>query len=436
MGKQWYAVLLTACMLFVLTGCATIGMDFTFSGDGSGRIQITQKIDKAAYLDYLRETYGNLSIDTDAEDILNNYLEQGTYTEETIDGTDYLVMESSEGNTEFDSIPAFYAQMGFNCNYEVTETSFCVRENGLSQQNLDLNDYFDTEGMTQEELQKYLGNSYLELSVTFDYPVKDTNGSIDPDNPDRVSWKYTLAADVDMIFAYCDSSISFSGVTQGTVSKEPVTFHFDGAETAELNGKSIENDKVFSVDGTYCIILKNKTEQKTVYFAIDRTAPQILNETGTEVSFTGYQKKSKVLYLSDDGGILSAEIDGKSVLECNLQGDEEFIYYVTITPSSLTDGKHTLTVTDTYGNEQTITFKTDKTAPVVKGVKHKKTYKKAVKIKFSDAASGIKSALLNGKKITSGTKLKTVGSYTLKVKDKAGNLTTVKFKIKEKKKKK
>jgi hypothetical protein len=404
--------------------------------NGSGRIEITQKIDKAAYLDYLRETYVDFGMETDAEDMLNSLVEQGTYTEETIDGKEYLVMESSEGNTEFDSIPAFYAQMGFNCNYEVTETSFCVRENDLTQGTMDMSDYFDTAGMTEEQLQKYLGNSYLELSVTFDYPVRETNGTIDPDNPDRVSWKYTMTADADMIFAYCDSSISFSGVTQGTVSREPVTLHFEGAETAELDGKPVENDTVFSVDGTYCIVLKNGTEQKTVYFAIDRTAPQILNETGKEVSFTGYQKKSKVLYLSDDGGILSAELDGKSVLECNLQGDEEFIYYVTLTPSSLTDGKHTLIVTDTYGNEKTLTFKTDKTAPVVKGVRNKKTYKKAVKIKFSDAASGIKSAKLNGKTITSGTKLKAVGSYTLKVKDKAGNQTTVKFKLKEKTKKK
>lgn len=77
----------------------------------------------------------------------------------------------------------------------------------------------------------------------------------------------------------------------------------------------------------------------------------------------------------------------------------------------------------------------DKIKPSVKGVKNKKVYKKAVTIKFSDKQSGIKKATLNGKKIKSGKKVKKNGKYTLKVYDKAGNCTTVKFTIKIKKKK-
>lgn len=78
----------------------------------------------------------------------------------------------------------------------------------------------------------------------------------------------------------------------------------------------------------------------------------------------------------------------------------------------------------------------DKTKPTVKGVKNKKIYKKAVTIKFSDKQSGIKKATLNGKKIKTGKKVNKNGKYTLKVYDKAGNCTTVKFTIKLKKKKK
>lgn len=73
----------------------------------------------------------------------------------------------------------------------------------------------------------------------------------------------------------------------------------------------------------------------------------------------------------------------------------------------------------------------DNVKPVVKGVKNNKTYKKKVKITFSDKQSGIKSATLNGKKIKSGKKVSKKGKYTLIVKDKAGNKTTVKFKIKK-----
>lgn len=77
----------------------------------------------------------------------------------------------------------------------------------------------------------------------------------------------------------------------------------------------------------------------------------------------------------------------------------------------------------------------DKIKPTVKGVKNKKTYKKSVTIKFSDKQSGIKKAILNGKKIKSGKKVKKNGKYTLKVYDKAGNCATIKFTVKIKKKK-
>lgn len=72
----------------------------------------------------------------------------------------------------------------------------------------------------------------------------------------------------------------------------------------------------------------------------------------------------------------------------------------------------------------------DRTKPVVSGVKNGKTYNRAVTIKFSDKDSGIKSAKLNGKNIKSGKKVSRNGSYTLVVTDNAGNKTTVKFKIK------
>lgn len=94
------------------------------------------------------------------------------------------------------------------------------------------------------------------------------------------------------------------------------------------------------------------------------------------------------------------------------------------------EGKHTLKAYDFAGNKTVVTFTYDKTKPVVKGVANKKTYKAARTIKFSDKY-GIKSAKLNGKTIKTNKKVNKKGSYTLKVTDKAGNTTTVKFKIKK-----
>ena len=71
----------------------------------------------------------------------------------------------------------------------------------------------------------------------------------------------------------------------------------------------------------------------------------------------------------------------------------------------------------------------DTKKPVVKGVKANKVYRKTVKLSFSDNI-GVKTATLNGKKITSGIRVSKKGTYQLIVTDKAGNKTKVKFKIK------
>lgn len=73
----------------------------------------------------------------------------------------------------------------------------------------------------------------------------------------------------------------------------------------------------------------------------------------------------------------------------------------------------------------------DKTKPVITGVKNGQTYRKPVVVKFSDKDSGIKSAKLNGRSVKSGKRISANGSYTLVVVDKAGNKSTVKFKIKK-----
>lgn len=98
--------------------------------------------------------------------------------------------------------------------------------------------------------------------------------------------------------------------------------------------------------------------------------------------------------------------------------------------STKTDGRYEVVVT-TKNSKLKQTVIKDSKAPTVTGVKNGKTYKKTVTIKFSDATSGVKSAKLNGKTIKSGKKVKSAGTYTLVVTDKAGNKSTVKFTIKK-----
>ncbi|RHW43390.1 hypothetical protein D1B31_01635 [Neobacillus notoginsengisoli] len=88
------------------------------------------------------------------------------------------------------------------------------------------------------------------------------------------------------------------------------------------------------------------------------------------------------------------------------------------------EGNYTLVVTDAAGNQTTVTFTIDKTAPVISGVANNQTYKVDVTPTFNEGTG-----TLNGNTFLSGTPISAAGTYTLVVRDVAGNETTVTFTI-------
>lgn len=165
--------------------------------------------------------------------------------------------------------------------------------------------------------------------------------------------------------------------------------------------------------------------ESTVAFNQDLTFCAQVNVTGIDTKkpvISGVKnkkayKKAVTIKFSDGtggSGIASAKLNKKSVK----------------TGKKITkDGVYTLVVTDKAGNSNTVKFTVDKTKPTT-NIKKNKTYKAGTKITFKDKTSGIKKATLNGKKIKSGTKAKKKGTNTLKITDKAGNVKTIKFKVK------
>lgn len=100
------------------------------------------------------------------------------------------------------------------------------------------------------------------------------------------------------------------------------------------------------------------------------------------------------------------------------------------------NGQHTLLIMNQNGTKKSFSFTVDTKAPTIKGIKNNKTYKKNVKLTFSDDVSGIKKVTVNGKKISNkavknGYTVKKNGKYTVKATDKAGNVKTMKFTIKK-----
>lgn len=103
-------------------------------------------------------------------------------------------------------------------------------------------------------------------------------------------------------------------------------------------------------------------------------------------------------------------------------------YTVRFTDKYMTDAVNAESKATSYSQFIKIKGIDDK-APAVKGVKSGSAYRTAVKITFSDKDSGIKSAKLNGKSVRSGVTVSLRGSYRLVVKDKAGNTSTINFRI-------
>ena len=196
-------------------------------------------------------------------------------------------------------------------------------------------------------------------------------------------------------------------------------------ENSYLEYSVVFDYDIVKVDGNGTIDNQNP-KKATWKFSLNN-----LNKAGTmeaycksDISVTGvkqgatYKKAPKVKF----SGASSATYKGKKV-----KSGTKFKKH----------GQHTLILKAASGEQRTVTFFVDKKKPTIRGVKNKKTYKKAQYFTVYDKDSGVASVKINGKKRKVGEayyELNKKGTYKIVVKDKVGNTTKVKVKIKKKKK--
>lgn len=131
-----------------------------------------------------------------------------------------------------------------------------------------------------------------------------------------------------------------------------------------------------------------------------------------------YKKARKVKF----GGVTSATYKGKQ-----LKSGTSF----------KKNGQHTLILKAASGEQRTVTFFIDKKKPVIKGIKNKKTYKKAQLFSVSDSGSGVASIKINGKKKDPSDRhfeIRKNGMNKIVVRDRVGNTTKIKVKLVKNKK--
>lgn len=196
----------------------------------------------------------------------------------------------------------------------------------------------------------------------------------------------------------------------------------------------------FSVDAPFTIADSNadKFDGEHMEFAIDLDSDvnviyavkdvSLLEGKDIQISGVkdgGFYKEDCVVTVNTKDGIVDlydAKLNGKPVAFWN--AGNPYNQFATVG-----EGKYTVSATLVSGTKKSVSFTVDGTSPKA-NVLNKKTYKAGKKVTFSDAVSGIKSAKLDGKNVKSGKKITKKGSHKLVLTDKAGNKTTIKFKIK------
>ncbi|WOD61743.1 Ig-like domain-containing protein [Niallia taxi] len=250
---------------------------------------------------------------------------------------------------------------------------------------------------------------------------------------------------INVTFSIDRTAPTFSGVVNNGVYNKDVTISFseDRASLSfyrygeyVLAEYRLPQNYNLKAEGKYHLVVEDEAGNATdAYFIIDKTAPSITSSLSTSkptnkditISVTSKDEENGFSSFPFKTGVDYVLLpNGKQV-----KGDKAS-YKVT------KNGSYTFKVTDKAGNIKSKTVKVtniDKTAPKVESsVSTTKATNKDVEVKITSSdSSNIENITLPNKKTvkSSSTKYKVSknGSYTFKVKDKAGNVTSKTVKV-------
>lgn len=473
----------------MLTGCMKMEDSIVVNSDGScalsGEISIEKDTVVKTYSDITGTGGGPI-----VEGLITSTLQQQGFTLVTVDGKEYYKISSDAirgavpeaGDGKCDSILDFYKYLSKNLGgilqqnennvVSLSETSAVLK---MPANESAIKDALNNTGnianaanipgaadsstanaildnIDSEKILESLKGATVTYNITFPTKIKEvsSNATVSEDEK-TVSMTFPVITDKAYEeYAYCENDIPIEGVLNGITYNSAVTVLIPEGITATLNGSPVTGNSVqCDKTGTYNFKLSDgNTTTETLCFMVDKTGPVFARQKNSDkMEFSDFYSNNKALlgngYIAvydAEGSIKDIKVDGTSVLSgvaamnVNENTDKSsmassYIVY-SLDTKNLKEGSHSISATDALGNESTGEFIIDNTKPTVKGVKNGKTYKKAVKITVSDKY-GIKSVKLNGKTVKTGTKVSKNGSYTLKVTDNAGNVQTVKFKVKK-----
>lgn len=240
---------------------------------------------------------------------------------------------------------------------------------------------------------------YHKYTMTQKEDAKTTNSQFVVKNADKAVMDY--------------SSLDSLSETQGAGQDMEVLEKMDFCRSSIKFPNTIIKSNAEVEADTIKLDMNSKFSEDRVYATFKEGVAEKTDLTVTGVGNNKYYKKNVTVNAKSGGVITQFRVNNKPQEKDSYTATKDGVYKVDIKLAS--------------GVTKTVKFTVDKTKPTT-NIKAK-TYKKKVKVTFKDKGSGIKSATLNKKKIKSGKMVTKAGSYTLILKDKAGNTKTIKFKI-------
>lgn len=353
-------LLLTAVMVITaaaFTGCGeAMESEVAFNADNTVNYSMSGGFDV--------ETWQMIAAmsETTVDELMKQYEAQGAkVSEKVIDGLTYKMLTYAENN-----VSAEKAELTLSSGYEDVCLSsnyvYMVLDAGEISENLgditQLSGTVDNYEYGSDTEMKY----YSSLSLSFNAPVAATNGTIDPANPNHVTWVSTDASKKIVMYASTEAVIATAktnavknnkyyksnktitvqnpeSVAKMTIAKKSAT---DGTV---LSPKNIKPGYVVKASAGYELKIWSKDGKcQTVSFTVDKKKPVI---SGAK---DGKTYKKVTLKFSDSlSGVKSVTVNGKKV------SAKKYNSYKITKP-----GKYKIIVTDKAGNQKKITIRIKK----------------------------------------------------------------------------
>ncbi len=371
--KKISCLLIGVLAALLLSGCMGTKMTVTIGGDGTCGYKLTYLYEKSMY-DRLEAT-GSLSGETNVE--VDSALNTGDFSKEVVTINEISYYQFSR---EF-AFPSLESMQAFLTNNDVYyHTLTAASKNASAYEKDSYKAPFSTLTLGTDTFIGQMASAAVETG--------DSNkvDSVDMKKYNTIGEYYKAMGLIAQVSVTLPGAVSESN---GTIEGNTVTWSIENMP---------DDGKLIAVSGNNPVI------------SSDYVPPVIRG-----VKNNGLYKKSVTVTASDNVSLTSLRLNGK--------GYNTYTYKIEKT------GSYTLTAKDANHNQTTVKFKIDKVKPTIKGAVSGKTYRKAVKLRFSDR-NGIKSAKVNGKSVSRNkVTLKKRRAYSVKVTDKAGNVRCIKFRI-------